>query len=172
MKKGFAIGLGIFATISLLFGALIFMFIRSYVNAFKWSVHKTMTMEEKEDYSNRALFPELAGSLERYGKRGMRDSEYMIETYRYDSLEEMYEDLPAGCEDAIEYTIENIEPTVSEDISGTAITCYQIGYVLPIRDKDTISEEYEVYTYNAFHDYYVYKYEDGTYRFAAKISTV
>lgn len=172
MKKGFAIGLGIFATIGLLFGAIIFMFIRGYVNAFKWSVHETMTMEEKDDYSNRALFPELAGSLERLGKRGARDAEYMIETYQYESLEEMYEALPDGCEEAIEYTFEHAEPTESEDITGTAIMCYEIEYVLPVRDKNTVPEEYEVYTYNAFHHYYVYEYEDGTYRFAAKISTV
>ena len=172
MKKGFAIGLGIFATIGLLFGAIIFMFIRGYVNASKWSVHETMTMEEKDDYSNRALFPELADSLERLGKRGARDVEYMVETYQYDSLEEMYAALPSGCEVAIEYTLENANPTASEDITGTAVTRYEIEYVLPVRDKNTVPEEYEVYTYNAFHHYYVYEYEDGTYRFAANICTV
>lgn len=171
MKKGFAIGFGIFGMIALLFGALIFMFIRGYVNAFKWEVHEPMTAEQQDKYSNMALFPELAPCFERYGVKGMRDAEYQVESYKYNSLDEMYEALPEGCEEAIEYTFENAEPTASEDITGTAVTCYQIDYVLPLLDEDTIPEEYEFYTYGAFHDYYVFEYEDGTYRFATVIST-
>ena len=43
MKKGFAIGFGIFGTIALLFGALIFMFIRGYVKASNGDVYESMT---------------------------------------------------------------------------------------------------------------------------------
>ena len=171
MKKGFLIGLGIFLTIALTFGALVFMFIRNYVNAFKWSVHKTMTVEEKDRFSNMALYPELADCLERCADRGMRDAEYLIETYRYNSVEEMCEALPDGCRDTVERTLKEVEPAIGKDMKDTPVRLYKIEYGLPLRDGDTIDEKYKVYTYNAFHDYYLYEYDDGTYRFAATIST-
>lgn len=171
MKKGFAIGFGIFLTIALMFGALIFMFIRGYVNAVKWDVHETMTAEEKDRFSNMALYPALADCLERRADRGMRDAEYLIETYRYGSVEEMCAALPAGCKDSVEMTLEEAVPEIGKDMKGTPVKLYKIMYGLPLLDKNTAPDEYKVYTYNAFHDYYVYEYEDGTYRFAAVIST-
>ncbi len=170
MKKGFAIGLGIFLSIGLLFGALIFMFIRNYVNAFKWDVHETMTMEEKEDFSYRALYPGLADCLERSADKGMRDAEYLIETYKYNSVEEMCEAVP-GCTEAVTYTLENITPEQSEDMKGVSVKRYAVAGFLPLLDKDSAPDKYKVYTYNAFHDYFIYEYEDGTYRFASTIST-
>ena len=171
MKKGFAIGLGIFLAIGLLFGALIFMFIRNYVNAFKWDVHETMTMEEKEDFSYRALYPELADCLERRADKGMRDAEYLIETYQYSSVEEMCEALPGSCTEAVTYTLENVTPEQSEDMKGVSVMRYRVEGSLPLLDNDSAPDEYKVYTYNAFHHYYIYEYEDGTYRFASTIST-
>lgn len=171
MKKGFAIGFGIFGAIALLFGALIFLFIRGYVNAFKWEVHEPMTAEQQDKFSNMALFPELAPCFERYGVRGMRDAEYLVESYQYGSLDEMYEALPGECRDPIEVILHDIAPEVREDVKGTPVKRYQISSGLPLRDEDTAPEKYKVYTYAAFHDYYVYEYEDGTYRFATVIST-
>ena len=138
MKKGFLIGLGIFLTIALTFGALVFMFIRNYVNAFKWSVHKTMTAEEKDSFSNMALYPELADCLERCADRGMRDAEYLIETYRYNSVEEMCEALPDGCRDTVERTLEEVEPAgwtldaVTRDLHND-----------PVMNEGNVMTEYE-----------------------------
>ena len=171
MKKGFLIGLGIFLTIALTFGALIFMFIFNYVNAFKWEVHEPMTAEQQKEYGYKALYPELASCFERYGVKGMRDAEYLVETFRYNSLDEMYEALPEGCRDSIGLTLQDTAPEDSEDVKGAPVKRYRISSGLPLLDEDTIPEEYEFYTYGVFHDYYVYEYEDGTYRFATVIST-
>jgi hypothetical protein len=130
-----------------------------------------MTDEEKIDFSNRALYPALADCLERRADRGLRDAEYLIETYRYSSVEEMCGALPAGCRDAVEYTLENATPVEGKDMKGVKIKLYNIEYALPLLDKNTAPEKYKVYTYNAFHDYFIYEYEDGSYRFAATIST-
>ena len=171
MKKGFAIGFGIFGTITLLFGVLIFMFIRGYVRASNGDVYESMTAEQKEEYSYKALYPDLAPCFERYAKKGLRDAVYVVETYQYGSLDEMYEALPEECRDSIETTLKDIDPEDGEDIKGTHVKRYEISYGLPLLDKDTIPEEYEFYTYGVFQDYYVYEYEDGTYRFATVIST-
>lgn len=171
MKKGFAIGFGIFGTIALLFGALIFMFIRGYVKASNGDVYESMTAEQQKEYGYKALYPELAPCFERYAKKGLRDAVYEVETYQYNSLDEMYEALPEGCRDSIEITLQDTDSEDSKDIKGTSVKRYRISSGLPLLDEDTIPEEYEFYTYGVFHDYYVYEYEDGTYRFATVIST-
>ena len=105
MKKGFIIGFSIFFGIFALFAAVIILFYIHLSNSMKWSVHDPMTAEQQVKLSSMALIPAVADQLERYGDRGLRDSEYMAESYLYDDVDDMIASLPEGYAPYVEYAL-------------------------------------------------------------------
>ena len=91
MKKGFWIGLIIVAAIFFLAGGYIFITISNYLNADKWEVHDPIPDDRRKFYANTALMPELADDFERFAIKGIRDFDYMVETYSFSGTDEMYE---------------------------------------------------------------------------------
>ena len=137
-------------------------------NALNWSVHNEPGPSDLERLSTVALMPDLYGSIEVYADRGWRDTEYMVETFSYDSLEKLYENLPDGCSYAISYSVDNnfYDPESVQDVYGNEVTAYVLDSDnLPLIDEDTPGLKYNVLGY--FRNYYLFEYPDGTYRFAA-----
>lgn len=164
MKKGFVIGLSIFSGIVMLSAAVIGFFVISFENLTKWEVHEPMTGEKQVELASMGLVPQLADQLERYGKRGLRDTEYMAESFLYDDKDDLIASLPSGYGAYVDQALEK-EGEQSEDIKGTAVTRYNF-YELPTATEEELGKKYEYYFYGTFHHYYILEYEDGTYRFA------
>ncbi len=171
MKKGFWIGFGIVASIGILMGVYIFGTIRNYIKSSRWELKTEMTDDKKDLFSNVALLPGLAPCIERYAERGFRDASYMIETYRYENAEKMYEALPEGCREGIDKALEST-PAMAKDISGESVSLYEIRTGLPLIPEDQIDAKYKNKYIGAFKSYYVIGYSDGTYRFAVQIDDV
>ena len=155
MTKGTKAGIIIIIAFALFIGATFFVTIRSYIKATNWTIHDPMSDEGKELYSNAVLLPGLSACFERYADKGVRDSDYMVETYSYQSVSEMCDALPKGCN--------------AEDIYGTPVKRYQINTGLPLIDQEAVTEKYRYAYAGAFIYYYVLEYSDGTCRFAVLI---
>ena len=164
MKKGFVIGLSIFSGIVMLSVAAIGFFVISLENLTKWEVQEPMTAEQQVELASMGLVPQLADQLERYGKRGLRDTEYIAESFLYDDKDDLIAALPSGYGAYVDQALEE-EGEQSEDIKGTAVTRYNF-YELPTATEEELGKKYEYYFYGTFHHYYILEYEDGTYRFA------
>ena len=167
MKKGFIIGFSIFFGIFALFAAVIILFYIHLSNSMKWSVHDPMTAEQQVKLSSMALIPAVADQLERYGDMGLRDSEYMAESYLYDDVDDMIASLPEGYAPYVEYALKGSYEQ-AEDIMGNKVSRYQF-YDIPQATREELGDKYEYYFYGAFHHYYILEYPDGTYRFAAEV---
>lgn len=167
MKKGFIIGFSIFLGIFILLGAVIIMFYIHLSNQMKWSVHDPMTSAQQVKLSSMALIPAVADQLERYGDRGLRDTEYMAESCLYDDIDDMTASLPEDFAPYIEYALDGGYEQ-SEDIMGNKVSRYEF-YEIPQATEEELGDEYEYYFYGTFHHYYILEYPDGTYRFAAEV---
>jgi hypothetical protein len=139
-------------------------------NALNWDIHETMTAEEKTDFSCKALLPSIADCLERYGDKGLRDSEYMVESCLFSNKEEFIEGLPKSFSASIEKTLNEGVPESATDLKGVSVERYAVMYELPVATKDELDAKYEYYTYGCFINYYILKYEDGSFRFAVDIA--
>ena len=168
MRKGPIIAISIILAHVLIYGTFYLHFRRQMT----WTVKEFTTAESREDYARRALMPGIADILERYGRRGMRDSEDMLESRAFSSLDEMIEALPKGCEDAVRKTIKNAEPKESKDITGKSVTMYGVMYQLPQAKRGDLDNKYEYYFYGVRMSHYILEYEDGTYRFAVSIANM
>lgn len=167
MKKGFIIGLSIFTGIVLLLAGAIGIFVMHFMQQMTWHIHEPMTGEQQVKLASMGLVPDVADQLERYGDRGLRDSEYMAESFLYDDKDDMIASLPAGYEIYVDQALKG-GAELSEDIKGTKVTRYQF-YGLPQATREELGDKYEYYFYGVFHYYYILEYEDGTYRFAVEI---
>jgi hypothetical protein len=139
-------------------------------NQMKWEIHEPMDAAMQEDFSYRALLPETAGIWERYGERGLRDAEYMLESHMFGSADEMYNALPSDYKEGIEESIKSGTAEKNTDIKGNTVESIQIQY-LPLATKDELPKKYEYYTYGVFTEYYILDYGNGCYRIAVKIAT-
>ena len=169
MKKGFWIGLIIVAAILLLAGGYIFVTVRNYLDSDKWEVHDPIPDDRRKFYANTALMPELSDDFERFAIRGIRDFDYMVETYSFSGTDEMYEKLPEGCENGIAQALSDGVYEATKDLKGKDVSRYEITTGLPHLDKDEINKDDGGMLTNAFVYYYVLEYPDGTYRFALLI---
>ena len=170
MRRRFPTGLKVFLIIASVFLTFYGILFIQVARAVSWKVHDGLTDKQKSEFSEMALMPGLAPSVERYGIKGWQDAEYLIETYRYDSVEALCDSLPVGCRDSIVKSIETGTPTTAKDVKGKRIKRYDISYGLPLVSDDELEEETYSYTFGAFRDYYIYEYSDGTYRFAADVA--
>lgn len=171
MKKGVIIGISIFAAIFLLFGALIFIFVRNYLDMDKWDVHNTLTDHERESLSYRVLMPEAADSFVSYGARGFRDPEYQVETAVYGSVEDLCNAMPESTRDGIKNAVANSDPKEGEDIRYGKVTLYEVTEGVPMITEDEVIDEYKALSIGCFREYYVIGYPDGTFRFVAILIT-
>ena len=170
MRRRFPTGLKVFLIIASVFLTFYgFLFIQ-VARAVSWKVHEDLTDKQKTEFGEMARMPGLAPSVERYGIKGWQDAEYLIETYRYDSVDALCDSLPVGCRDSIVKSIETGTPTTAKDVKGKRIKRYDVSYGLPMVSDDELEEETYSYTFGAFRDYYIYEYSDGTYRFAADVA--
>ena len=168
MRKGPIIAISIILAHVLIYGTFYLHFRRQMT----WTVKEFTTAESREDYACRALMPGIADTLERYGRRGMRDSEDMLESRSFGSLDEMIKALPEGFEDAIKKTVKEAKPEQSKDITGKNVTMYGVMYQLPMASKEDLDKKYEYYFYGVRMSHYILQYEDGTYRFAISIANM
>ena len=166
MKKGLIIFFSIVLANILMFGTFYLHFQRQMT----WSVHELTVAEDKADRACRALMPGIADILERYGRRGFRDSEDMLESHTFESLDDLISALPDGCEDSVRKTMKDAEPKQSKDITGQSVNLYEIMYQLPQATKEELGKKYEYYYYGVHIDYYILEYEDGSYRFAVRVA--
>ena len=169
MTKGTKAGIIILIAFALFVGATFFVTIRSYIKATNWTIHDPMSDEGKELYSNAVLLPGLSACFERYADKGVRDSDYMVETYSYQSVSEMCDALPKGCNEGIKAALDEGVYENAEDIYGTPVKRYQINTGLPLIDQEAVIEKYRYAYAGAFIYYYVLEYSDGTCRFAVLI---
>lgn len=169
MRRRFPTGLKVFLIIASVFLTFYGIMFIQVARAVSWKAHEDLTDKQKSEFSEMALMPGLAPSVERYGIKGWQDAEYLIETYRYDSVDALCDSLPDGCRDSIVQTLATVTPVSSKDVQGKHIKRYDISYGLPLVSDDEAEEESYSYTY-AFRDYYIYEYSDGTYRFAADVA--
>ena len=169
MKKRFWIGFAVVALIVLLAGGYIFVTIKNYLDTDKWEVHDLIPDDRRKLYANTALMPELSDDFERYAIRGIRDFDYMVETYSYSGLDEMYANLPEGCEKGISGALSNGAYENAKDLKGKDVSKYEITSDLPLLDSDEINKDDGGSFTGAFVYYYVLEYPDGTYRFAVLI---
>ena len=165
MKASDKVAIGLLLLIFVFIAAFVASTIRSYVRATNWEIHNPMTAEEKALYSSAALLPDLAGCFERYARKGVRDGDYMVETYRYASIAEMCAALPEGCDEGIAQGLSESAPESAEDIVGTPVTRYTIEAGLPLVDREDLPEKYRHSYLGAFLHYYVIQYSDGSCRF-------
>ena len=163
MKKGFFIGLGVFLTIVSLFAA----YLLHIYNQLQWDIHEPMTSEQQVRLSSMGLVPQVADSLERYADRGLRDSEYMAESFAYGSTDELAEAVNGITAENIEAAFE-YEGEKSEDIKGVPVTRYGLPGIMQAT-KEELDPKYEYYFYGCDIRYYLLEYEDGTWRFAVDI---
>ena len=170
MKRRFPTGLKVFLIIASVFITIYGFFFIQIARALSWKVHDDLTDKKKSEFSEMALMPGLAPSIERYGIKGWQDAEYLIETYKYDSVDAMCDALPEGCRDSVVKTLEETTPAGSKDANGKRIKRYDVTYGLPLISDDQMEEETHSYTLGAFRDYYIYEYSDGTYRFAVDVA--
>lgn len=168
MKKGFIIASCIILTHVLIFGA----YALHFKNQMSWHIHEPLSQEQKTDFAYKSLMPGTADIIERYADRGLRDSEYMVESRSFSSLDELIKALPEGSEESIRKTMEEAEPEQTTDIKGNAVTRYGVLYELPIASKEELGKKYEYYTYGCGIAYFILQYEDGTYRFATVIANM
>ena len=170
MRRRFPIGLKIFLIIASVFLTFYGIMFIQVARAVSWKVHDNLTDKQKTEFSEMALMPAMAPSIERYGIKGWQDAEYLIETYRYDGVDALCDAMPEGCRESIEKTLATGTFTYTKDAGGKRIKRYDVGYGLPLISDDEARETLNVYEYGAFRDYYVYEYSDGTYRFAADVA--
>ena len=97
MRRRFPTGLKVFLIIASVFITFYGILFIQVLRAVSWKAHEDLTDKQKTDFSEMALMPGLAPSVERYGIKGWQDAEYLIETYRYDSVDAMCDALPDGC---------------------------------------------------------------------------
>ena len=168
MRKGPIIAISIILVHILIYGTFYLHFRRQMT----WTVKEFTTSESREDYACRALMPGIADILERYGRRGLRDSEDMLESRAFNSLDELVKALPKGFEDAIRKTVKDAKPVQSKDITGKSVTMYGVMYQLPMAGKEDLDKKYEYYFYGVRMSHYILEYEDGTYRFAVSIANM
>ncbi len=160
----------VFAIVLFLAAVLTGAFILHLNKQMKWDIHEPMDAAEQEDFSYRALLPQTAGIWERYGERGLRDAEYMLESRMFGSPDEMYNALPADYAEGIDESLKNVTSETSTDLYGNTVERIQIQY-LPIATKDELPKKYEYYTYGCFIKYYILDYGNGCYRIAVDIAT-
>lgn len=170
MRRRFPTGLKVFLIIASVFLTIYGILFIQVARAVSWKVHDDLTDKQKSEFSEMAQMPGMAPSVERYGIKGWQDAEYLIETYRYDSVDALCDSLPDGCRDSIKQTLATVTPISSKDVKGKRIKRYDISYGLPLVSDDEMEEETYTYTLGAFRDYYIYEYSDGTYRFAADVA--
>ena len=137
----------------------------------KWYEMTSLSDEDKERWSYYMLLPEAEPCFEYYSLYGTRDPAYMVETYAYDSVEEMCSNLPQDCEVGI-YAALSATPQETEDIRGKDVKQYKVyASQLPLIEKDEVDKKYG-YNPAAFpQEYYINEYEDGTYRFVGYFQT-
>ena len=140
----------------------VFLFLRADS---KWNDRSNMSAEDKTRWSYYVALPEAEPCFEYYSIRGAIDPRYMVETREYKNVEEMCEDLPEGCEDAISEALSS-ESKEDEDTRGEDIKQYKVEKdLLPLLSDEEIESKYGAYAYAGHREYYVNEYEDGTYRF-------
>ncbi|MBR3056484.1 MAG: hypothetical protein IKG93_00825 [Clostridiales bacterium] len=158
------LGIGIFVLLGV---GYMFYTVSQFIEADKkWYPCTTQTVEDKERWSSDILLPEAVNCFEYYSHRSYHRT-HMVETYAYNSVEDMCSALPDECEKAISSAL-NSSPEKEKDIRGVKVKQYTIDNdLLPLIDVNEMEEQYSFSSFDSKREYYINEYEDGTYRFVA-----
>ena len=142
-----------------------------FLKAEEWTVHDNLTEEEKNELANMVLMPEIKDGIEHYKIRSAnKHSVIVAEMYPQKSKEDLISSLPAGCKKVIENALngQNLgeDYGTDEDISGNPVYSYSINSTeLPLKDLSDLDPSYRGCADECFNrQYYVFKYDDGSYR--------
>ena len=169
MKKGFIIGLCIFASLAVMFGVIVFIFISNYINMDKWTVYENMPENRREYFSYSAFLPDMKDHIERCGVKGMRDTTYQIESPLYGSAEELIAAMPEDYHAAMENALTDSTPEDYKDVKYIDAKVYWIEG-LPFVSEDEIDPSYGISEYGSFRSYMILEYPDGSCRFVIKVA--
>lgn len=160
--KVFLIVLGILAVVHGLAFAGIY-----YIVSFKG--HKNLSYETKQSFANEALMPELAGSIERYGVAGFVDPECQIETYKYNSLDDLCNAIPKVRELLPSAPVEQ-----GRDIDGKKGSVSKLESIRPFNNKTSNFADLSLIDEDSMRMYYTWNYSvivypDGSCRFVINV---
>ena len=147
--------------------ANIFMYVQVY-RAMEWSVRDTIPSDRIEYFANISMYPDAVQYAERYGSRGWRDTEYRIETIRFESKEKLFEALP-GCEEGVTAALTQDPKPDGKDLKETKVREYKIA-VLPLKKEEDLSDKYVYDAY--FRSFYIDVYDDGSVRLILDVSSI
>ncbi|MBR4732264.1 MAG: hypothetical protein IK081_05805 [Lachnospiraceae bacterium] len=148
------IGIGLWVV-----GSVVLMIV-FFVSVLRWQVHE-VTPEDRANYAEYDILPELADTYERYGTNGIQDVVSQRETYAYPSLNDLCNAMPEVCAAAIRKTLSETEPHETKDIKGVKVKSYAIDLAdlqIPVPDEDTPHRHDSI-------SFYVFEYKNGEYRF-------
>lgn len=141
---------------------LVFLFI-SFITSYRTMQWEKITPDNHAHYAELCKIPAIAEQIESVYERGMRDTEYCIETASFDSLSALYAILPfdhdaerAAALEAVGETADTIPALPQKD----AIREIYIAKNLPLSDDAD----------DCFHEYYVIRTDSG-FRFVFIVQT-
>ena len=110
IAKTILLVIGILAAIVAIF---FFVFVFSVTS---YKTHDNLSPETQKAYAKHALMPELEGRIERYGVACFQDPDCMIETFKYQSLDDLYVSMPK-----VKEHMATAEGTKGRDIKGKKV---------------------------------------------------
>lgn len=128
-------------------------------------VHKNLSYNEKTQYANYALMPDIANYIERYGVRGFMDADCQIETVTFNSINNLTSAMPfLEC-------YKDSPVSSGKDIKGKKAKVYELDTVRLFNSRSSVlplsfdlvekGSEKEYWTL----EYSIFEYSDGTCRF-------
>lgn len=163
IAKTILLVIGILAAIVAIF---FFVFVFSVTS---YKTHDNLSPETQKAYAKHALMPELEGRIERYGVAGFQDPDCMIETFKYQSLDDLYVSMPK-----VKEHMATAEGTKGSDIKGKKVTVYRLEKLYPFNDKTSDFAHLSLIDKDSSQEYYtwyysVIVYKDGSCRFTVNI---
>lgn len=134
-----------------------------------YQTHDNLSPETQKAYAKHALMPELEGRIERYGVAGFQDPDCMIETFKYQSLDDLYVSMPK-----VKEHMATAEGTKGSDIKGRKVTVYRLEKLYPFNDKTSDFADLSLIDKDSSQEYYTWDYsvivyKDGSCRFTVNI---
>lgn len=157
----------IIAAVYIAFLIIVNIFLAFQVNrSMEWDLQETFSAEDKEYFGNISMYPDAVPYMERYAKKGWRDTEYRIETIRFGNKEKLFEALP-NCEEGVSLVLEQVKPEKTKDLGKSDVSEYEIS-ILPLKKEEELSDKYIYDSY--FRSFYIDVYEDGSVRLILDVS--
>lgn len=132
----------------------------------RFRVYTNVSDSKRSELASLANGGIWAGCIERYGERGPMDPDYLIESYKYESLASLCSSVPSAGE-----AVRNGTPVSGTDLKGKSVKIYKVSYYYPAAEESESDISPDSQKYYWSWSYSVYEYPDGSYRYAAHVST-